>query len=201
MQYSTAISDFILATSTIYASYLAFQRRDTEGYFGSMGLLTFVLAAIFGIVRFGIEPSIMPVHQFFSNFAAYVGVPIIGVSFISIKIYRINKFNYLYIAIALLILFNLFTYFIKFPVYATLIGGLANVGILIVGIRSISSEKIYALCAIGGSALTIIAGLFIGTDGAWFALLRIDLFHYVLSIANILLGISFKNLSGKQSIV
>lgn len=193
MQYSTAVSDFILAISTIYASYLAFQRRDTEGYFASMGLLTVVLAAIFGVVRFGIEPSIASTHQFFSNFAALVGVPTLGISFISIRIYKINRYQFLYISISLLLLFNLFTYFIKFPAYSIIIGGVANIGIFISGIRILSTDKKNALYAIAGSLLTILAGLAIGTDGAWLGILRIDLFHYVLSLANALLGLSIQN--------
>ncbi|MCC6275873.1 MAG: hypothetical protein IT569_08440 [Leptospiraceae bacterium] len=192
MQYSTALSDFVLAMTTGYAVYVSYQRKTTESFYASLGLLTFVLAAIFGIIRFGIQPSVLPAHQFLSNFAAYVGVPLIGASFISFGLYKISRNSFLYIVISLLLLFNLFTYVVKFPLYPIIVGGLANLGILIAGIREIQLQKDYALCAIGGSLLTILAGLLIGTEGSWFGILRVDWFHYSLSIANILLGQALK---------
>lgn len=93
MQLSTAFSDFILSSVSIF---VAIQTRNITSYSrtaGFFGFLTIGISAGLGTIHFlGIE-VLDPIYRFLVGLASFVGVPLIGTGFLRIK--KMEK-NFIY---------------------------------------------------------------------------------------------------------
>ncbi|EMJ48874.1 DUF6962 family protein [Leptospira santarosai] len=194
MQLSTAFSDFILSSVSIF---VAIQTRNITSYSrtaGFFGFLTIGISAGLGTIHFlGIE-VLDPIYRFLVGLASFVGVPLIGTGFLQIK--KMEK-NFIYpIAGILIFLYVIFGYVFPFPFLSTVLGGIAMITVILVCIRKNSGEtKIAALYGILGAILFILAGLVIGTTGSRGPILNVDIFHIVLAVAVYSLSASLKRLN------
>jgi len=187
--FSTALSDTVLALVAIFGSciFMQTEMNSTAG----IGFLLTGLAALFGTVRFGLWPQIRIFHEFLSALAGNVGIPLIAVAFYHHSL-PLPGLILVAVLVALTLLHILFTVVISFPLYSTLIGSIAMLAIIVAGILVIGENTIVGIFSISGSALIAVAGLVIKTEGEWGSMKRVDLFHYALSVAYILLIIALR---------
>jgi|GEM_PF-968834 len=187
--FSTAVSDTVLALVAIFGSSL-FMQTEMNGTAG-IGFLLTGLAALFGTVRFGLWPQVRVFHEFLSALAGNVGVPLIAVAFYhhSLPLPGLILIGSL---VALTLLHILFTVIISFPLYGIIIGSIAMLAIIVAGILVIWENIVAGIFSIAGSILIAVAGLLIKTEGEWGSMRRVDIFHYALAVAYVLLIIALR---------
>ncbi len=187
--FSTAVSDTVLALVAIFGSSL-FMQTEMNGTAG-IGFLLTGLAALFGTVRFGLWPQVRVFHEFLSALAGNVGVPLIAVAFYhhSLPLPGLILIGSL---VALTLLHILFTVIISFPLYGIIIGSIAMLAIIVAGILVIWENTVAGIFSIAGSILIAVAGLLIKTEGEWGSMRRVDIFHYALAVAYVLLIIALR---------
>ncbi|MBE7436929.1 MAG: hypothetical protein HS115_00635 [Spirochaetales bacterium] len=178
MQPSTAVSDAVLALITWGAACLAHMSGSRPA---AAGFALVALAASVGVLRFSILPDLVPLHTSLSAAAGQVGIPLIGLGFCLI-VFRIPPPPWaLILTIALCALFFVFTHFIQWNLYGTIAGAIGALAIIAAGIALFPGGS--AFFTAGGALLLVIAGLVVGTKGELAGMLRIDVFHYLMTIA------------------
>jgi len=186
MQISTTISDGALVLACSVAACLAFAPHPS----GAAGFALVGLAAFAGVLRFSVMPQIAPLHVFLSAFAAQVGVPLVGFALVQ-KAASVGQAALapIVVGVALTLLFLLFHLWIKLPAYALGVGALGMLAATAAGARLVAGGDWTAgMQAILGALAVAFAGLAIGDQGQLGAFRRIDLFHYVLATAMLLMG-------------
>eukprot|EP01006_Ploeotia_vitrea_P034376 TRINITY_DN65744_c8_g5_i1.p1 TRINITY_DN65744_c8_g5~~TRINITY_DN65744_c8_g5_i1.p1 ORF type:complete len:249 (+),score=96.20 TRINITY_DN65744_c8_g5_i1:93-839(+) len=199
-QWSTAVSDFVFAsTSWLPLFLLGIVASGEAGLitaFGSIGA-----AASMGVLRFaGVAPSVTrPLHEAMAGFAASVGMPMFGVGF---YYHELNEQEEVLPTLVLLVgAWSLFALMApaksKFTeLYRTLF---SFGGVIMIVLRSIElirqpldaqMSPRAGVLGIAGAVLIVLAGVVVTPDGKYHKLniLRVDVFHYVLSVAHVLLA-------------
>lgn len=179
-QYSTAISDGVLAITTLVMSgkLLAANRL-----YATFGFLMVTAAAVFGVMRFSqVCPSngLVSWHRYLSWLAQAVGMSLVSASFLQ----NHNSFLCNVIVILPIVIAILQGRILSTSLCATvgeLIGSVAVVAMFIIGCLTANGF------AIVGTTVTAFAGVVVKTEGQIGGLLRVDVFHYLLAIANIAL--------------
>ena len=182
MQLSTAISDGVLAAATFLAAVL-FARAGLR--WCAAWMVAIALAAIAGVVRFSGVADVEPLHTALSSFAAVVAFPSFCWAMMrSLQLGRdLRAGESLLIAAAL----NLLLLIAAPAEAATAIGALALAVALIGARRLYVQQRRGAALTIGWAvALYAVAGLWVGTFGTIGPLLRVDAYHYLLAVANLL---------------
>ena len=179
-QYSTAISDGVLAIITLVMSgkLLAASRL-----YAASGFSIVTAAAVFGVMRFSqVCPSngLVSWHRYLSWLAQAVGMSLVSASFVQ----NHNPFLSSVIVMLPIAIAILQGRILSTSLCATvgeLVGSVAVVAICIVGCVTANGF------AIVGVTLTAFAGVVVKTEGQIGGILRVDVFHYLLAIANIAL--------------
>ncbi len=189
--WSTALTDALLATCSA-AGALGLRARGEK--YASVGLAMFALAASCGTLRFGGVHSVIGVHDFTSALAGQVGLPLIGLAYLS-SAWRtqIDFSRRLQLGGALVVGFTVFGVVFPVAAYKTAVGAAALVAVGLACARHAARARSQAAgyrAAIGalGAALTAVAGLAVGTEGQLGSVPRIDLFHILLASANLALA-------------
>lgn len=196
MQISTAISDLVLALVSTWVglSLYASGKGSVSKRGGAWGFFSIALGAYMGTVFFLGGGWISPVYRPVVQFAGEVGVPWIGIGFFAAGFGKVDKKTWTILTAALIALF-IFDLLFGLGQYATAIGAVSFITVLVVSIRKYGkSHKTPALYGILGALLFMLAGLVIGTVGSTLGVPNVDIFHYALAAANYALGYSLKKL-------
>ena len=190
MQYSTAISDAILALACV-ASLLWLRPVFAGQPVLRALLLGFGLtatAALCGAVRYGLDPSWIDKHRSFTQLSGALGLPLLGLAALALS--RGLAWARPIWTVWLLALVGLFIGARVLGVdqhYRLALNLLTLLLILYAGLNQ-WPERLTGLAATGVVALFLVAGLAVGTEGFIGSLRRVDLFHALLSLAYPLLA-------------
>jgi hypothetical protein len=190
MQYSTAISDGILALACL-ASLLWLRPTFTGQPVLRALLLGFGLtatAALCGAVRYGLDPSWIEKHRSFTQLSAVLGLPLLGLAALALS--REWAWSRSIWTVCLLALVGLFIGARVLgvdPHYRLALNLVTLLLILYAGL-SLWPQLQPGLQAIGVVGLFLIAGLAVGTEGFIGPLRRVDLYHALLTLAYPLLA-------------
>lgn len=188
-QYSTSVSDGVLAAVTAVAVWNTFL---SNYFYASFGFLLVVAAACFGVVRFSqCRPSetLINWHRYMSWLAQCVGMTLIAASFTQHTSLSVATFFSLS-SFAVVLLRDRVIPSHLCAQAGDLLGSVSVVSIFVFGCAKFNGF------AIVGSSLMVVAGVVVKTEGQIGRFLRVDLFHYLLAIANIALmkGLMIHNL-------
>jgi hypothetical protein len=190
MQYSTAISDGILALACL-ASLLWLRPRFTGEPLWRPLLLGFGLtaaAALCGVVRYGLEPGWSEIHRSLAQLGGALGLPLLGLAAFALA--RGLAWGRPIWTLWLLVLVGLFIGARVFGVDQHYRLALNLVTLLLFAYAGLSQwpQRQQGLAAIGVVALFLLAGLAVGTEGFVGPLRRVDLYHALLTLAYPLLA-------------
>jgi hypothetical protein len=190
MQYSTALSDAILALACL-ASLLWLRPAFAGQPVLRALLLGFGLtatAALCGAVRYGLDPSWIDRHRSFTQLSAALGLPLLGLATFALS--RGLAWARSIWTLWLLVLVGLF-------IGARVLGvdpgyrlalNLATLLLILYAGLSRWPQRTPALAAAAVVGLFLVAGLGVGTEGFVGPLRRVDLFHALLTLAYPLLA-------------
>ena len=178
-QLSTAISDGFLAIISLHAS-LQVLGISLSGF---VAFVIIGIAATFGTVRFTFaNPSkdLIAYHQYMAWLGSVIGTPYLAAAFHKLENSVFISNIHLASGFALLVLQSFLSKKVK-DISTEVVSSAAVLSLIGICLFSLNMTG-----AIGG-ACYVIAGLAIGTSGKLHGIPRVDLFHYVLVIANIAL--------------
>jgi len=190
MQYSTALSDGILALACL-ASLLWLRPTFTGQPVMRALLLGFGLtatAALCGAVRYGLDPSWIDKHRSFTQLSAALGLPLLGLAAFALS--RGLAWARSIWTVWLLVLVGLFigARVLGVDQHYRLLLNLATLLLILYAGLSQWPQLRPGLQAIGVVGLFLVAGLAVGTEGFIGPLRRVDLFHALLTPAYPLLA-------------
>lgn len=190
MQLSTVLSDAVLALVSFWAAWIVYNAGLRPG---AIAFLLTGAAAFAGVLRFSVLPQILPVHSMLSAMAGQVGVPLLGLSFAhAVFRFPATSLQVEAAGVALLAVFLVNRFLFPIPLYATVIGGIGALIILVAGARSMVS--IAGALAMGGAIVLVVAGLVIGSSGEIWKFRRVDLYHYALTISMWMMGTALRKI-------
>ena len=190
MQYSTALSDGILAMACL-ASLLWLRPIFTGQPVMRALLLGFGLtatAALCGAVRYGLDPSWIDKHRSFTQLSAVLGLPLLGLAAFALS--RGLAWARSIWTVWLLVLVGLFISARVFGMdqnYRLVLNLITLLLFLYAGLSQWPLRQ-PGLMATGVVALFLVAGLAVGTEGFIGPLRRVDLYHALLTLAYPLLA-------------
>lgn len=183
-QLSTSISDGVLALSAFHACW----RLLGSSLCGVIGFFLVGSAAACGTYRFAQKsPSkdSIEVHKYLAWFAT-----VVGMSYLAAAYYRhedVSVFANVHVALAFaLVLLKRYLTEKACGLASEGTSGFALVSVLVFSVFQFNPYGII------GAALYIISGLVVKTEGVLYGIPRVDIFHYLLAVANIslMLGLS-----------
>ncbi|KAK8750640.1 hypothetical protein OTU49_014935 [Cherax quadricarinatus] len=189
-QFSTAVSDFVLALSALWGFRMLHEDPHSEHQFGKWWFMLVTMASVLGVVRFGaLLPSyratVVRYHTNFSWLCRAIGIPCLAA-----EICRTYKF----VTASQLFLLSAVTTFINSSLKSRHKDQLTDM------VSTASVVAILALSVTGGNTMHIAAGIFfimsalVGSEG-YLHLLNlpcVDVFHYLLVAVNYCVAWGFK---------
>ncbi|WJN58908.1 hypothetical protein [Pseudomonas sp. SO81] len=190
MQYSTAISDGILALACLASLFWlrpAFSGQPVlRALLFGFGLPA--VAAFCGTVRYGLAPDWVEIHRAFSQLSGLLGLPLLGLAALSLSRNRTWSPGIWTVWVVGLVALLIGAEHLKLGQPYRL--GLNLVTLLLILYAGLSEWPLRqpGLMAIGVVALFLVAGLAVGTEGFIGPLRRVDLYHALLTLAYPLLA-------------
>lgn len=203
MQYSTALSDGVLALACLACAIAIGRARKHYGesdqpalFCALLGFLLPATAAAVGVIRFGIDPSAQSAHLWLSQASSFLGLPLLGAASLALgRGWQWSRANWGRILLGLCAFFELFRQMNQLEDYRLLLNLATLLLILYAGaVQWPKRAPLAAAIAVVG--LFLLAGLAVGTDGFMGSLRRIDLFHALLTPAYPLLAWLLLSLPG-----
>ncbi len=212
LQLSTSLSDAVLAAACFYLVFIFMgkpQSFDLEllyevavrgglAFYTGLAFLLIGTAASFGVLRFACVPLTVGPHDFFTNLAAFLAAPFLGLcAFAWVR--GLDEHGLALGASLLAFNYVLFHWVMNMKqIYTLVAGGLAMALVLYLGVLHINGDAgqvgVLLVC---GSLLYVLAGVVVGTNGTYFGLIpRVDVFHYALAVANLAIGLGLAPLAG-----
>ncbi|MGE8362915.1 DUF6962 family protein [Pseudomonas sp.] len=190
MQYSTALSDGVLALACL-ACVIAigkarkhYPEADQPALFCALlGFLMPAAAAFAGAVRYAIDPSWVEAHQWLSQASTFMALPLLG--FCALVLGRgwvWSRPNWGRVILGLCVFFEVFRQMNLLEDYRLLLSVGTLLLILYAGIVQ-WPRRLPALAGLLAVGLFLVAGLVVGTEGFIGSLRRVDLFHALLTPA------------------
>ena len=195
MQYSTAVSDGVLALACMICVIVIGKARKHYGeadqpalFCALLGFLLPAAAAVTGVIRFGFDPSAEAAHLWLSQASSFMGLPLLGAAALALgRGWQWSRANWGRILLGLCAFFELFRQLNQPDDYRLLLN-LATL-LLIVYAGAVQWPTRAPLVAAGVVVgLFLLAGLAVGTDGFIGTVRRIDVFHALLTPAYPLLA-------------
>ncbi len=183
-QLSTSLSDGFLALSALHAC----SRLIYKSVCGALGFALVGAAAVCGIFRFGIKsPSsrLVSQHKYMSWIASVLGMSLLAAAYYRQENMAIFANGHVALALALVILQRYLAESVC-SMATEIVSGLAVISMFILNIFQFNAYGFI------GAGLYIFSGLVVKTEGEIYCIPRVDIFHYLLVIANIslMLGLS-----------
>ncbi|XP_050398077.1 uncharacterized protein LOC126815999 [Patella vulgata] len=175
-QISTAVSDLVLALSVFYVVYYTIWFN----FFAAIGLLLQGIAASAGVARFSQsrpDPKIIKGHKFMSWIATVAGMSLVATGFCQYTLPFLMNLNFMFF-IAVLIVGQ----FLEQAQSALATQACSGFAMLTIIACSVKTMNLYGVIA---AVIYIAAGAFIGVDGYYSGIPRVDLLHYALVLGNI----------------
>jgi hypothetical protein len=188
MQYSTAVSDGVLALACL-ACVVGILRspRWTEKNLRATWLLVIAAllltgaTAVVGVLHFGVDESWQALHTKLSQASSLLALPVLGVAALTlIRGWHWQRLGWCWVIISLSLLFEGAKRLGVLDSYK-LVLNLAT--LLLILYAGVTQGRKALPAAIGVVVLFIVAGLVVGTQGNLGPLLRVDVFHALLSLA------------------
>jgi len=186
-QLSIVISDLVMGLSCYWGGFI------TTGLstLAPIGFYLLSLACLSGCIRFSGVHQAVPYHNFLSAFGSQVAVPCLCFAFFYVDNFKPQPDAQ---SLGIFLLFA-FTFLVSRFILRTLFSAwetLSGATMAIVFKKAVYDHgDNYALV---GGILYIVAGLLIGPNGTLFGFKRVNIFHYLLAVANIVMAISLCNL-------
>ena len=206
MQYSTALSDGVLALACLICvvqlgkRFAGASTGQRPGWFCI--LLGFALpaaAASVGAVRFGLLPELSELHGWLSRASSFLGLPLLGLAALSLgRNWQWQGPTWGRLLLGLCAFFELFRQIGLLDEYRLFLQ-LSSLLLIVYGGLLRWPRRRPLLLAASATGLFVFAGLFVGTDGFLGPLRRIDLFHALLTPAYPLLAWLMIDLAQTQS--
>ncbi|MDH4583480.1 hypothetical protein E8F20_16615 [Pseudomonas sp. BN415] len=196
MQYSTALSDGILALACLVSAFALARAGKTLAdaerpawFCALLGLLIPAAAALCGVVRFSLDPSWHEIHSLFSQAGTFLALPLVALAIFAFARGAIwSRAGWGRLVIGLCVFFELARRFELLSEYRLLLSLAAFALILLAGLGRLPEQPLPLLAALATIGLFLLAGLVVGTDGFIGPLHRVDLFHALLTPAYPLLA-------------
>lgn len=190
MQLSTVVSDGLLALVTTACAARLISRRDTNRTFAAACLFFIALAAAFGAARYG-GADVVRYHEALSWTARVIAVPMLGAVFlVSTFGRRLPRYGWYGISA----LFGAAGYLL--PRELGVVPGAVGMLLFLIGAARVWREDARsAQLVVVGVALTLLAGLVVGTNGAYGPVPRVDVFHALLMGANVAFTVAIAAIS------
>lgn len=196
MQYSTAASDALLALACL-ASVIGIVRSARWGVKAERATWLLVIAALLltgataavGVLHFGVDESWQPLHAKLSQASGLLALPALGVAALTLtRGWLWQRLGWCWVIISLTLLFEGAKRLGVLDTYSLLLN-LATLSLLLYGgISQLNQGRKPLAVAVAVVALFIVAGLVVGTQGEIGPVLRVDVFHVLLSLAYVLLA-------------
>ncbi|VXC25985.1 conserved membrane hypothetical protein [Pseudomonas sp. 8Z] len=203
MQYSTALSDALLAIACAACAVLIGQARGrySEGdqpalFCALLGVLMPAAAASIGVLRYGIDPSWQAAHLWLSQASSFLGLPLLGAAALALgRSWQWSRPTWGRILLGLCAFFELFRQFghlqeYRLALHLASLAAIAYAGMVQWPRRG---PLIVSLAATG---VFLLAGLASANDGRLGPVRYIDLFHGLLALGYPLLAWLLLNLPG-----
>lgn len=190
MQYSTALSDGILALACLACVIIIGRARrrypeaDQPALFCALlGFLMPAAAAAAGTVRYALDPSWVDAHLWLSQASTFLALPLLGVcALVMGRGWAWSRPNWGRVILGLCVFFEVFRQMNLLDDYRLLLSVGTLLLILYAGIVQ-WPRRLPALAALVVVGLFLVAGLAVGTEGFIGPLRRVDLFHALLTPA------------------
>lgn len=188
-----ALTSFALVRSLVRAGASTSGRRALRG--AAVGLALIGAAALIGALRFAGLEDLASLHRGLTDAATAIAMPMIGAAALALAWPFAWSARAWLRGLALLIaLFAAARLAGAFAIHGLVIGAVGTIGVLAAGVRGVlgagglgRTREAGVLLLVGG-ALVLIAGLAVGSEGELGPFARIDVFHYLLALANLALG-------------
>lgn len=195
MQYSTALSDGVLALACVACVIAIGKARQgyTEAdqpalFCALLGFLMPAAAATAGMVRYGIEPGWQDAHLWLSQASTFLALPLLGVAALTLgRGWAWSRPNWGRVILGLCAFFELFRQLHLLDEYRLALNLATLLLVLYAGLLQ-WPRRAPALAALAAVGLFLLAGVAVGTDGVMGPLRRVDLFHALLTPAYPLLA-------------
>ncbi|MGE8500234.1 MAG: hypothetical protein ACN6O6_22265 [Pseudomonas sp.] len=190
MQYSTALSDGILALACL-ACVIAIgraRRHYTEAdqpvlFCALLGFLMPAAAAAAGTVRYALNPDWLEAHLWLSQASTFLALPLLGLTALVLgRSWVWSRPNWGRVILGLCVFFEVFRQMNVLDDYRLLLSVGALLLILYAGIVQ-WPRRLPALAGLAAVGLFLVAGLAVGTEGFIGPMRRVDLFHALLTLA------------------
>lgn len=203
MQYSTALSDGLLALACAVCAWLIGRARGRHGegdqpalFCALLGLLLPAAAASIGVIRYGFDPSWQAAHLWLSQASSFLGLPLLGAAALALgRGWAWSRPNWGRIVLGLCAFFELFRQFGHLEDYRLALH-LATLALILYAGALQWPRRAPAVTAAAVVSLLLLAGLAVGSEGVIGPLRRVDLFHLLLAAAYPLLTWLLLNLPG-----
>ncbi|MGH8435299.1 MAG: DUF6962 family protein [Pseudomonas sp.] len=196
MQYSTALSDGILALAClagalwIYHVRAPFRETERATWFCALaGLALPAAAALCGVLHYGLDASWQGLHAKLSQASSLLGLPLLGITALVLaRGWAWPRIIWCWVVIGLSLLFEAAQRLGLLDDYRLLLNLATLLLILCAGGLQLPQRPTPLLAAMAAVGLLLLAGLVVGTEGFIGPLRRVDLFHALLSLAYPLLA-------------
>ncbi|MCE5362277.1 DUF6962 family protein [Pseudomonas anguilliseptica] len=203
MQYSTALSDGVLALACLACAIAIGKARKHYGesdqpalFCALLGFLLPAAAAAVGVIRFGIDPGAQAAHLWLSQASSFLGLPLVGAAALALgRGWQWSRANWGRILLGLCAFFELFRQLNQLEDYRLLLNLATLLLILYAGAVQWPKRPPLAT-SVTVVGLFLLAGLVVGTQGFIDPLRRVDLFHVLLTLAYPLLAWLLLSLPG-----
>lgn len=203
MQYSTALSDGVLALACLACVLVIGKARKHYGeadqpalFCALLGFLLPAAAAAVGAVRYGFEPSWQGAHLWLSQASSFLALPLLGAAALALgRGWAWSRPNWGRIVLGLCAFFELFRQLGYLEDYRLALN-LATLALILYAGALQWPRRAPPVVAVAVVGLFLLAGLAVGTEGFIGPLRRIDLFHGLLTPAYPLLAWLLLSLPG-----
>lgn len=178
-QLNTSLSDLVLALSVYYVFY--WWTVTGVSKFASYGILSQGFAASAGVIRFAMvrpeETPVLKIHKFLTWVTTTLGVPMIATGLC--EAYKTTAMGNKIIIFALIVIVT--ARFLPQDTQALSSKAVSGFAMLTIIILSVMYSNWFGLTA---AVMYVVAGAIIGAEGSLFGIPRVDLLHYMLTLAN-----------------
>lgn len=175
-------TDLILAMAALGLGFRLLSRGGGAQTVG-VGLFLVGLAAAFGVARYasGDDPSLVVAHRGVTGMASLVGMPLVGVGYVTAVFFPAWAAEARRYAFVLLLVAAVFLLYVERS--GVLLGGIGMGLVLVSAARTLGSQPVAGVLGAVGAMGVLVSGLVIGGEGDWGPLSRTAWFHLAFALS------------------
>ncbi|MEZ4452955.1 MAG: hypothetical protein R3B09_26080 [Nannocystaceae bacterium] len=194
MNLATTISDGVLAVTALSLARALLGRTTAPSRrlalqaaaagFGLIGA-----AAVCGALRFAGVDRLVDLHKALTDAATAMSMPMIGAAALALTWpleWRARGWLRWTVALAALHVGAVLAG--ATALAGLMVGAIGTIGVVIAGLRVFGGDRRAGALLLAGAVVTLIAGLAVGSEGELGPFARIDVFHYLLAVADVCLA-------------